>query len=147
MKIYFAGPLFSKAEKDFNKSLANKLISYGHEVFLPQDSEQQQSSCRQIFVSDITGIDWSDIIIANMDGSDPDSGTCFECGYAYGKKPIIVFRTDFRKISEQQELNRDLDKKNIVNLMLTQSANHVLHLPDLSIDEIAIKLNEILGSY
>ena len=37
-----------------------------------------------------------DIVVANMDGSDPDSGTSWECGYAYRKKPVILFRADFR---------------------------------------------------
>ena len=31
-----------------------------------------------------------------MDGPDPDSGTAWECGYAYGKKPIVLVRTDIR---------------------------------------------------
>lgn len=36
-----------------------------------------------------------------MDGPDPDSGTCFECGYAYAKgKPVICYRTDFRGAGE-----------------------------------------------
>jgi nucleoside 2-deoxyribosyltransferase len=51
---------------------------------------------RQIFEADVRGIDWADVVVANMDGADPDSGTCWECGYAYRKKPIVIFRTDFR---------------------------------------------------
>ena len=35
-KVYFAGLLFSKAEKDFNLTLAQILEEYGYEVFLPQ---------------------------------------------------------------------------------------------------------------
>jgi len=31
-----------------------------------------------------------------MDGLDPDAGTAWEVCYAYGKKPIIPVRTDFR---------------------------------------------------
>ena len=34
---------------------------------------------------------------AIMDGADPDSGTCWEVGYAYGKKPIVLVRTDLRR--------------------------------------------------
>ena len=36
MKIYFAGPLFSEAEKRFNLALTGRLESAGFEVFLPQ---------------------------------------------------------------------------------------------------------------
>jgi nucleoside 2-deoxyribosyltransferase len=32
-----------------------------------------------------------------MDGADPDSGTCWEVGYAYRKKPIVLVRTDLRQ--------------------------------------------------
>ena len=35
-------------------------------------------------------------VVANTDGPDPDSGTSWECGYAYRKKPVILFPTDFR---------------------------------------------------
>ena len=37
MRIYFAGPLFSAAERDWNATLAAALRGAGHEVFLPQD--------------------------------------------------------------------------------------------------------------
>jgi len=46
------------------------------------------------------GMDWSEVIVANMDGPDPESGTCWECGYAYGKKPILLYRTDFRQAGD-----------------------------------------------
>jgi nucleoside 2-deoxyribosyltransferase len=36
--------------------------------------------------------------MAMMDGPDPDSGTCWEVGYAYrSKKPIVQVRTDSRE--------------------------------------------------
>jgi nucleoside 2-deoxyribosyltransferase len=49
-----------------------------------------------IFDTDVGGIDWADALVAIMDGPDPDSGTAWECGYAYGKKPIVLVRTDIR---------------------------------------------------
>lgn len=36
MRIYYAGPLFSQAERRFNKALTERLESLGFEVFLPQ---------------------------------------------------------------------------------------------------------------
>ena len=39
MRIYFAGPLFSAAERDWNATLAAELRGAGHEVFLPQEQE------------------------------------------------------------------------------------------------------------
>jgi len=31
-----------------------------------------------------------------MDGPDPDSGTCWECGSVWGRKPVVLYRTDIR---------------------------------------------------
>jgi nucleoside 2-deoxyribosyltransferase len=36
MKLYIAGPYYSKSEKKFNADLAKKLAVLGYEVFLPQ---------------------------------------------------------------------------------------------------------------
>ena len=36
MRIYFAAPLFSQAERTFNEHLAQQLESLGFQVFLPQ---------------------------------------------------------------------------------------------------------------
>ena len=76
----------------------------------------------EIFVKDVDGIDWADVVVANMDGPDPDSGTCWECGYAYRKKPVVVFRTDFR-------LEGGLAP---YNLMLTELATKVIKVPPFS---------------
>ena len=95
MKLYFAGPLFSAAERSWNAELAAALRGGGHEVFLPQEQEPGKDAAG-IFETDVAGIDWADALVAIMDGPDPDSGTAWECGYAYGKKPIVLVRTDFR---------------------------------------------------
>jgi nucleoside 2-deoxyribosyltransferase len=124
-----AGPLFSAAEIEFNARLAALLRAAGHDVFLPQESEVQHGTPAAIFQSDVAGIDWAEIVVANMDGADPDSGTCWECGYANGKgKPTLLFRTDIRKASESDDAP--------YNLMLTESATKVLNLPRASTEEV-----------
>ncbi|SRR5258708_7655362 len=120
MKIYLAGPLFSAAERAFNMLLADRLRKAGHKVWLPQESKQRSMSARQIFEKDVEGVDWAEVVVPNMDGPDPDSGTCWECGYAYRKKPVIVFRTDFRAGDEPGTAP--------FNLMLTESATRFLDL-------------------
>ena len=96
MKLYFAGPLFTAAERDWNATLAAALRDAGHEVFLPQEQEPGKDAAG-IFATDVGGIDWADALVAIMDGADPDSGTCWEVGYAYRKKPILLVRTDVRR--------------------------------------------------
>ena len=96
MRIYFAAPLFNAAERDWNATLAAVLRGAGHEVFLPQEQLPGKDAAG-IFATDVGGIDWADGLVAIMDGADPDSGTCWEVGYAYGKKPIVIVRTDMRR--------------------------------------------------
>jgi nucleoside 2-deoxyribosyltransferase len=95
MKLYFAGPLFSSAERSWNADVAQGLRDGGHKVFLPQDQEPAKDAAG-IFTTDVGGIDWADALVAIIDGPDPDAGTAWECGYAYGKKPVVLVRTDIR---------------------------------------------------
>jgi nucleoside 2-deoxyribosyltransferase len=146
MKIYLAGPLFNIAERNLNSELAKLLRHKGHEVWLPQESEQRTMTPRQVFDKDVEGIDWADVVVANMDGPDPDSGTCWECGYAYRKKPVIVFRTDFR--AGYRILGRHPDaeeqKEAPFNLMLTESATEHLDLPFVAINRVADSIHRAL---
>ena len=143
MKIYMAGPLFTTAEKNFNDALRNYLVLQGHEVFLPQDSEENlraldepDKAARKIFTSDVAGIDWADVVLANLDGPDPDSGTCWELGYGYAKgKDIIVYRTDFR-------IHRGFDP---INLMLTESAETVILMDCPDVITLGARINKKLS--
>jgi len=147
MKIYVAGPLFSTAERDFNARLAKLLRDKKIEVWLPQESEQASMTPVQIFKEDVRGIDWADVVVANMDGPDPDSGTCWECGYAYLKKPIVLFRTDFRvsyEVREDEHSGDEYDRAPY-NLMLTESADVRLDLSVKSVEDAAASIAEALN--
>ena len=122
--IYFAGPLFTQAELMWNLRLADIIKSKRKdlEIFLPQEWGKEATTngkpdFRKIFRICIDGIDSSDIVVAILDGSDSDSGTCFECGYAFSKgKPIIGVRTDIRG-----------GEDNGINAMLNHGCNSVIH--------------------
>jgi len=121
-KIYLAGPLFTLAEQKFNSGLARFLRKKGFAVWLPQDHEPRQKTAKAIFEMDVAGLDWADIMVACMDGPDPDSGTAWECGYAYAKgKPIVCYRTDFRMTGDTKDAP--------YNLMLSASATARFELP------------------
>ena len=121
-KIYLAGPLFTLAEQTFNVELARFLESEGFEVFLPQEHEPRSKAAKSIFEMDVAALDWADMVVACMDGPDPDSGTAWECGYAYAKgKPIVCFRTDFRISGDTEGAP--------YNLMLTESATARVEVP------------------
>jgi nucleoside 2-deoxyribosyltransferase len=120
MKVYLAGPLFSTAEREFNARIAEVLCRAGHDVWLPQEAEDRALTGAALFRADAAGIDRADVVVADMDGPDPDSGTCWECGYACGEKPIVLFRTDFRTADDPE--------KAPYNFMLTESATRTLFL-------------------
>jgi len=108
VKIYQAGPLFTQAEQQFNRTLAEALRRAGHEVFLPQEHEQQPvpGYPAKIFASDLRGLDEAGAVVAVLDGSDVDSGTAWECGYAYARaKPIFGLRTDSRIYGTEERIN------------------------------------------
>jgi nucleoside 2-deoxyribosyltransferase len=97
---------------------------------------EQAVDGKKIFKKDVEGIDWAEVVVANMAGPGPDSGTCWECGYAYKKKPIIVFRTDFRAGDEPGKAS--------YNFMLTESATRCLKLFFNSTENVANRIDEAL---
>jgi len=106
MKIYQAGPLFTQAEIEFNLKLRDLIESTGHQVFLPQEECAGITDLNEIFSTCKKGIDECDSIVAVMDGADADSGTCWEVGYGYAlKKLIITLRTDFRQSGDTGGFN------------------------------------------
>ncbi len=136
MKLYFAGPLFSTPERTWNAEVTAALRAAGHEVFLPQEQEPGKTA-PGIFASDVGGIDWADGLVAIMDGPDPDSGTCWEVGYAYGtKKSIVLVRTDIRAPS---------GSAGDYNLMLTEAATARIDLPAASTTEVIGAILEALA--
>lgn len=135
MRIYFAGPLFSAAERDWNAALAAALRGAGHEVFLPQEQEPGKDAAG-IFATDVGGIDWADGLVAMVDGADPDSGTCWEVGYAYRKKPIVLVRTDMRRTGSEGSG---------YNPMLAESATIQVNAVAASIDRVAREVLDALA--
>ena len=133
MKLYLAGPLFSAAERSWNAELTAALREAGHEVFLPQENEPGKDALG-IFSTDVGGIDWAEALVAIMDGSDPDSGTAWEVGYAFRKKPIVLVRTDFRAQTGSGAP---------YNPMLTESATIRLDLPFAPMAQV---IAEVLGA-
>jgi len=135
MKVYLAGPLFSAAERAWNAELTGALRGAGHEVFLPQEQEPGMDAAG-IFSTDVGGIDWADGLVAIMDGPDPDSGTSWEVGYAFGTKPIVLVRTDFRAQTGSGAP---------YNSMLTESATIRVDLPFAPMARVIAEVLAALG--
>ncbi len=134
MRIYLAGPLFTTAEREFNVQLATRLRTAGHEVFVPQENPASERTGKAIFLKDLAGIDWADGVVAIMDGADPDSGTSWECGYAYAtKKPVVLFRSDLRGSGDADDIP--------YNAMLIGAADAHVELRLGSVDEAAAAIH------
>ena len=136
MKLYFSGPLFSTPERAWNAEVTAALRAAGHEVFLPQEQEPGKDA-QGIFATDVGGIDWADGLVAIMDGPDPDSGTAWEVGYAFGtKKPVVLVRTDIRALA---------GKAGDYNPMLRQAATARIDLPAASTTEVIAGILDALS--
>jgi nucleoside 2-deoxyribosyltransferase/predicted secreted protein len=120
-RVYLAAPLFSAAERNYNRHLAERLQANLFEVYLPQDtgddSYTRDGAAHQvIFERNRAALEAADIMVAVIDGADADSGTAWEIGYAYARGiPVISIRTDFRMAGHHEH----------VNLMLEQSSEVV----------------------
>jgi nucleoside 2-deoxyribosyltransferase len=95
MKVYIAAPLFWEGELEYNQKIAKAIADAGHEVVLPQE---YKGNTEELYEQCMTGVEDCDVVVALLNGTDTDSGTSFECGYARGlNKYIIGFRSDIRE--------------------------------------------------
>ena len=108
-KIYLAAPLFSEAEKTFNKHLKTVLSPY-FDVYLPQEDGKLivdmvkigvsfEKASKVVFNMDIHAINNADILLIVLDGRTVDEGASMELGYAYSRgKRCIGLSTDPRTL-------------------------------------------------
>ena len=98
MKIYLASPFFNENELE-NVRIAEKILTErGFSLFSPRLNEvrtdentQQSWWSKETFMNDKKFIDWADVVVMLYYGGYSDSGTAWECGYAYGTNtPVVV---------------------------------------------------------
>ena len=113
--IYFAAPLFSQAERDYNIVITKILEDHGYIVFLPQrdgflaselENKTEKEKTEMIFKKDVNAILKSDILFMVLDGRVPDEGACVELGIAYANgKKCYGIKTDSRTAEMDLDLN------------------------------------------
>jgi|GEM_PF-672480 len=138
LTVYWAGPLFTQAERIWNRRCVTVLRQIGYSVVLPQEEAIQFIKPEGIDAGGIAELCYlqareCDVMIVVLDGADSDSGACLEAGIKIGHRrassapsTIIGVRTDFRG-SEDGHLNtmfRLLDK--------------VVHFPSVNEDPEAL---------
>ena len=103
--IYWAGALFNHKELLGNQILANsvKNLSNGrYDVRLPQDFQTEPSAkAVDIRNADLAELAHCDMVVANFDGAELDSGTVVEFCIAKAlDMPTVLLRTDFRNVGD-----------------------------------------------
>lgn len=96
MKIYLASPWFKNHERVMYAQIINKIRNQNLEVYVPMEHEipnawdlSNADWGKAVFNADIKAIQECDEVWVLNFGMYSDSGTAWECGYAYGiGKPV-----------------------------------------------------------
>jgi nucleoside 2-deoxyribosyltransferase len=138
---YYAGPLFTDAERQWNQANATAIRSLwpGCELLMPQEfcaafdkPPGGVPDFGKIFAACVAHLDRAGVVLAVVDGADPDSGTCWEIGYAYARGiPVVGLRTDWRP-----------GEDGIANCMVTRSCTAVVRRLDEALAAIATVLSQ-----
>ena len=97
MKIYLASPFFNDEENSYVFIAETILRDRGFDVFSPRENEVRDTDkvgtigwAYDTFYNDVYAIDNCDCVVMLYHGNYSDSGTAWECGYAYAMdKPVI----------------------------------------------------------
>ena len=104
MRVYIAGPdVFRPDLSDWSAHVRSRLAALGHQALIPTDS--QQTTAGAIYAANVGMIRHADALLANVNpfrGDEPDSGTCFEIGFASALgTPVIAYLDDARALKDR----------------------------------------------
>jgi len=96
-KVYVASPFFNDKENEVLSKVENILREKGLDIFSPREHEIRDGNVGKpewsiaTFSHDKEAIDWCECVVMLYWGNYSDSGTAWECGYAYAtNKPVVV---------------------------------------------------------
>ena len=111
LNIYMAGPLFNEGDRYSNQLNSDALRKAGYATFLPQEVVIDKDSSVLVkaacFYMDFKAINLCQIVVANCNGIEIDSGTAAEIGMCYAlNKKIFAYKSDVRNYyNENYKLN------------------------------------------
>lgn len=137
MKVYLAGPdVFRVDALGWAEEARGLCARYDYEVLVPLDGGATTAS--GIYANNIQMIEAADVVVANLNpfrGTEPDSGTCFEVGYALALgKQVVGYLNDDELLKTRVEriqgtvLSRDRDGWLDANGMRVEDFNLPLNL-------------------
>ena len=94
LRVYLAGPFFNEEQIERINYIEDLLDKLNFDVFSPRQASKitpnaTKQDMMDTFKGNVSHINEADFVLAILDSN--DSGTLFECGYAYEKKPILYF--------------------------------------------------------
>lgn len=94
MKIYLASPFFNEEENAWVENAEKILRDRGFDVYSPRENEIREGNIQKWaqfnFNADVNAIRNSDCVVMLYHGNYSDSGTAWECGYAYAMAVPVV---------------------------------------------------------
>lgn len=107
MKIYLASPLFTEYERNNVADVAQDLRAKGHQVYVPMEHTienawdlENHDWAKRVFDEDVKAIRECDEVHCIYYGLYSDSGTAWECGFAYGiGKPVKLIDNSNEEVS------------------------------------------------
>lgn len=155
--VYLASPLgfYEEGRQYIRNVLLPKVKSLGNiealdpwEAVLKMPEKQIMGAPKSLSGSAALGygmanfkmIDKAKAVLANLNGADPDSGTCIEIGYACDKgKLVIGYRTDFRLSGDSADLHVNLQ----VEAAIKKSGGKVFDTLDEALEFLVQKTSGI----
>ncbi len=148
-QIYIAGfDVFKKDSIQIGEYYVQLCEKYGYLGLYPLDNkvdftQAKQKIAQDIFVANKKMIDQCDIVIANLNafrGKEVDTGTAWECGYAFGLGKKVYgymdntndYITTFDKTYKEDGFTYDSDDMSIedfgypINLMISCSVDKIV---------------------
>lgn len=104
MKIYFAGPDIFRADvEQWAEAVRAACARHGHEALIPLD--HRHVTATDIFRANLELLEAADALVCNLNpfrGTEPDSGTCVEVGYALARgKRVVGYLDDDTPLRER----------------------------------------------
>jgi nucleoside 2-deoxyribosyltransferase/trans-aconitate methyltransferase len=112
-RVYWASPLFTEAQRQFNSDWAAALRSVDFEVVLPQElpanDPAHAPTATEIFATDTAHILRCDVLVAVVDDETIDSGVATEIGIAHAAgRAVLGVYTDIRRDRTNGKMYKNL---------------------------------------
>jgi nucleoside 2-deoxyribosyltransferase len=110
-RLYLAGPdVFRPDAAEHGRRLVSTCAEFGFDAVFPLEEHlppglAPREAAERIYRANVQRIDACDAVLANLDffrGPEPDSGTCFEVGYAVARgKPVVGYVPEAGSFAER----------------------------------------------